>query len=479
MSGFCYWYDCETTGLDSCRDQIIQFAGQRTDEDLNPLGQGQIFYCRLAEERLPALDACLTTGITPQVLEGQSRLHSERELAALVEQEMTRPGTLAVAGYNSLRFDDQFVRNLLYRNFHDPYEREWKNGNSRWDIIDMVRLVYALRPDAIKWPMEQDKEGREVPGFRLQNLTCANDIEHLAAHDALSDVQATIALARLIKQREPRLYDYCWGLRNRPGAQQQIKPGTPILHISRYVPRAQGCLEVLHPLLAHPTDRNAIMAADLGTDYDWAQWDGQLPDAADGDGPPLRTLRLNATPMVAPLKTLKSARAGQLGLDMKALQGRAQSLEEQRGQIAERLQKAIANQPRERRDRDAEDALYDGFLSDNDRRICRRVRADAARDPQKLDRYTFDDPRLGPLLFRYRARNFPQYLSDAERDQWRAFVCGRLHEDTDRRPSMARYLQQLAERADDAGADDSDSAKVLAQLREYAEGLMQLYPEQP
>ena len=192
-----YWHDYETFGVDPRRDAPVQFAGIRTDVELNLVGDPLVIFCRPPTDRLPSPEACLVTGITPQ--QAMAEGVCEAEFISAIHAELSIPGTCGV-GYNTLRFDDEVTRNCLYRNFFDPYEREWRNGNSRWDIIDMVRLTAALRPDGIEWPL--DAEGK--PSFRLELLTQVNGISHRGAHDALADVHATIDLARLIKKRQPK-----------------------------------------------------------------------------------------------------------------------------------------------------------------------------------------------------------------------------------------------------------------------------------
>jgi exodeoxyribonuclease-1 len=230
-----YWHDYETFGIDPRRDGPAQFAGLRTDLALNPIGKPLVIYCQPPRDRLPAPEACLVTGITPQI--AQQHGVCEAEFIAAIHAELAQAGTCAL-GYNTLRFDDEVTRNTLYRNFYDPYEREWKNGNSRWDIIDMVRLTAALRPDGIEWP--KDEQGR--PSFRLERLTEANGISHSGAHDALVDVRATIDLARLIKTRQPRLYDFVWRNRGKHEAAELLKLGSfePLLHVSEKYPAEQG-----------------------------------------------------------------------------------------------------------------------------------------------------------------------------------------------------------------------------------------------
>ncbi|MFT5815543.1 MAG: exodeoxyribonuclease-1, partial [Psychroserpens sp.] len=258
------WHDYETFGISPKFDKPSQFAGIRTDHDLNIIGKPEMFYCRPPQDYLPQPEACLVTGITPQ--KAQQEGLSEVEFAERIHTLFTQPDT-CVAGYNSIRFDDEFTRYLLYRNFYDPYAREWQNGNSRWDIIDMVRACYALRPEGINWPTV-DRDGEQVVSFRLELLTKANDIAHEAAHDAMSDVYATIAMAKLIKEKQPKLYDFIFNLRNKKQVAELIDVYnmTPIVHTSSKISSEHGCTSWFAPFAYHPVNKNAIIAVDLALD---------------------------------------------------------------------------------------------------------------------------------------------------------------------------------------------------------------------
>ena len=134
-----------------------------------------------------------------------------------------------VVGYNNLKFDDEFVRQMFYRNFYNPYAREWRNGNSRWDVIDMFRMAYALRPDGIQWP--KDDTGSVT--FRLEELTRANDIEHSDAHDAVSDVLATINLTKLLRKIQPKLFEFFYALRKKDRIAKTLNllDKKPVIHV--------------------------------------------------------------------------------------------------------------------------------------------------------------------------------------------------------------------------------------------------------
>ncbi|MGH8115187.1 MAG: exodeoxyribonuclease I, partial [Rhodanobacteraceae bacterium] len=256
-----YWHDYETFGADTARDRPSQFAGRRTNAELEPVGEPLVLYCQPVTDVLPHPDACLLTGITPQTAQREGL--PEPEFARRILVELSHTGTCAV-GYNSIRFDDEITRHLLYRTFNDPYQREWYSGNSRWDLIDVMRLWHALRPQGLEWPQHEDG----TTSFKLEHLSAANGVLHEHAHDALSDVEATIGLARRLRHAQPRLFEHALKLRDKKfaGAQLKVDAMEPVLHVSSKIPAARGCLAVIAPIAVHPRNANAVIVYDLGQD---------------------------------------------------------------------------------------------------------------------------------------------------------------------------------------------------------------------
>ena len=429
MTPSIFWYDYETTGTDPRRDRPLQVAGLRTDEALNIIGDPVNLYCRPADDILPHPAACLITGIHPRTLREQGL--DEADFITRLHTELARPGTCG-AGYNSLRFDDEFTRYGLYRNFFDPYAREWQGGNSRWDLIDLVRTAYALRPEGIVWPQQ---DGRV--SLRLELLTQANGIDHGQAHDALSDVTATIGLARLLRERQPRLYDYLYQLRSKHQVMERVRLLQPLVHVSGRFAADRHYLAVVLPLAWHPRNRNALIVCDLQADpAPLLELDAETlrqrlytrRDAlADGQLPvPLKLVHINKCPVLAPLNVLRGEDRERLGLDLELCQRRAALLQEQAAQWRDKLpalyaEEAFASIGQD----DAEQQLYGGFLGERDRRLCEQVRLS---EPPALakEAWSFDDPRLPELLFRYRARNLPDSLTAEERARWQTFCRERL-----------------------------------------------------
>ena len=429
MTPSIFWHDYETTGIDPRRDRPLQVAGLRTDEALNIIGDPVNVYCRPADDILPHPAACLITGIRPQTLCDQGL--DEAEFITRLHAELAQPGTCG-AGYNSLRFDDEFTRYGLYRNFFDPYAREWQGGNSRWDLIDMVRTAYALRPEGIVWPQQ---DGRV--SLRLELLTQANGIDHGQAHDALSDVMATIGLARLLRERQPRLYDYLYQLRGKHQVMEKVRLLHPLVHVSGRFAAERHYLSVVLPLAWHPRNRNALIVCDLLADpAPLLELDGETlrqrlytrrDELPDGQLPvPLKLVHINKCPVLAPLNVLRGEDRERLGLDLEQCQRRAELLREYAPQWRDKLSMLYAEETFTGNGQDdPEQQLYGGFLGERDRRLCEQVRLS---DPRTLAKelWSFDDPRLPELLFRYRARNSPDTLTVEERARWQAFCRERL-----------------------------------------------------
>ena len=471
-----FWHDYETFGAVPRLDRPSQFAGIRTDMDLNEIGEPLMLYCQPAPDYLPSPQACLITGITPQVCLEQGV--PEHAFAATIDAALGQPGTIGV-GYNTIRFDDEVTRYMLWRNLRDPYAREWQNGCGRWDLLDVVRLVYALRSDGMQWPKKADG----TVSFKLEDLAKANGIGHESAHDALSDVRATIGLARLIKQLQPRLFDFALGLHKKDRVMQELQlPATaaharPFLHVSGMFGVERGCIAVMWPLAQHPTNKNEVIAWDL------AQDPSRLPElsvdelrqrlfTATADLPegvtrlPVKSVHLNKSPMVvSSLRTLSAEQAQRWGIDMaQALQyaAVARDLPDMSATWAAVYQRSALQGV------DVDQDLYGGFIGQADRRRLLQL---TAMHPQELAvaKPGFDDERLHELLFRYRARNFPDTLSSADQARWLALRSAFLLEGS----AGARTAEQMFAEID-ALSDTADerAEEILGALYDYADAIV-------
>ncbi|MEP6897118.1 MAG: exodeoxyribonuclease I [Rhodanobacter sp.] len=477
------WHDYETSGSDSRRDRPVQFAGVRTTLELEIIGEPVMFHARPSREMPPHPDACMITGIAPQYAEREGV--NEAEFAARVHEQLAAPGTCSV-GYNSLRFDDEFTRQMLYRNFHEPYGREWENGNSRWDLIDLVRMCEALRPEGIVWPLREDGS----PSFKLELLAKANQLKQERAHDALSDVYALIELARLIRVRQPRLWEWYYGLRRKQKVFEllDVVNMTPLVHVSSRYPASRHCLALIVPLAAHPSRTGEVIVYDLATDpAEWLALDEDdiadriftartdLPEGIERI--PLRTVRANHAPALAPLSVLQSVDPARLQLDLSRSLTHRDTLRAIDG-LAEKLRRVFQRSAELPPPEDPELALYGGgFLPDADRKLLSQVRA---TPPAELGAraFPFRDTRYPELLFRYRARNWPETLAVDERMRWDAFRRARL---TRRTPltglTLDDYFTRLGELRNDPAAQDR--LTLLDQLQAWGEELAAEVAESP
>ena len=439
------WHDYETFGINVRRDRPAQFAAIRTDAELNEIGEPVMLYCQPANDFLPDPHACLITGITPQLCLEKGL--PEYQFAAQIEQLLSAPGTIGV-GYNTIRFDDEITRFMFWRNLIDPYAREWQNNCGRWDLMDVVRTAYALRPEGIVWPTKLDENGDgkndrkndRKPSFKLTDLTAANGLAHEAAHDALSDVRATIALARLLKTTNQRLFDFCLGLHRKDrvaaelGLPTTMATARPFLHISGMFPAERGCLALMWPLAMHPTNKNELIAWDLAHDPRelgaLRAEEIRLRMFSKGDALPegmtrlpIKTIHLNKSPMVmGNRKVLTPAMAERWGMDMDAQLAHgelAKSLPDMSAIWPEVFHRAKEATP------DVDEDLYGGFIGNTDRRRLNELRSLPA-DKLAAKRNAFDDPRLEELVFRYRARNFAASLTMPEAARWEAHRAAQL-----------------------------------------------------
>ena len=465
------WHDYETFGANPLADRPAQFAAQRTDTHLNPVGEPMVWFCAPADDVLPHPAACLLTGITPQKALRDGLV--ETEFARRIHDEMMRPGTCS-AGYNSIRFDDVFTRNLFYRNLRDPYEREYRNGNSRWDLIDLARMCYALRPDGITWPRHESGQ----PSFRLEDLSAANDIPHEGAHDALADVRATIGLAQRIRTAQPRLF--AWGLEMRDQRRvaellDTVDP-KPLLHTSARIPAARGCTSIVLPLAVVPDRPKYVIAFDLAADpgpliREPADVIHDLVFTPAADLPeelerlPLKVIKGNSAPMLAPLGTLQGVDTSRIGLDRDRCMEHADKLISElhrvRGKVIE-----VFSTPRESNAdcTDPDVMLYGGgFFSRPDRQLMNRL---LALPPRELDTddWPFQDPRLPQMLFRYRARNFPETLSPEEGRAWDQDRRARLVDGGDPRFFTVAEFRHTMQQLRGEKEDDPAAQRILDQL---------------
>jgi len=468
------WHDYETFGRDPARERPAQFAAIRTDVDLEVTEDPIMIYCRQSPDYLPDPESCLIHGVAPQTANREG--DSEWEFANKINNMMSVPGT-CTAGYNNIRFDDEFTRQLFFRNLLDPYAREWANENSRWDLIDVVRLTRALRPEGIEWP--HDNEGKATN--KLELLTDANGISHANAHDALSDVYATISVAKLIKNKQPKLFAFAFSRRKkemvRAGLNLTNKPA--VLHVSGMYPSEFGHTSVVVPLGPHPSNANGTLVFDLRHDpgdlirssrEDIANRlftrKADLPEGTNRI--PVKTVHANRCPVIAPLSALTSENASRLQLNINQALEYRETLLTNIDSIIEKLAWAFAARDFPNAD-DPELTLYSGnFASNRDKKIMLDVQSELASGNQSAQ-FTpaFDDERLQTIWFRITGRSQPSRLTPDQQQAWIKHCHSRVHLGTDGFRDFDSYNGLLVKLR--ASFRNPDSAELFDQLEKYGQ----------
>ncbi len=468
MAGTFFFYDLETSGLSARDDRIMQFAGQRTSMDLQSIGDPVNVMVRLSDDSLPSPEALLVTGITPQQTLADG--YSEAEFARMFTDEIAIPNTIMV-GYNSVRFDDEFMRHTLWRNFYDPYEWSWAEGRSRWDLLDVVRLFRALRPSGIEWPV--DSEGRSVN--RLELLSKVNNLEHTHAHDALSDVEALIGVAKLLKSNQPKMFDYLLAMRDKKAVAELVNLENPepfIYASGRYdgkyekttvafpiAPGKKPGSVLVYNLRFSPNDYVDLSAEDiikrLSASYEERRADDFVPI-------PVKELMYNRCPAVAKISALDQSSQQRLDLDVETITKHRDQLLGHRD-LVDKIAAAWLNRPVFPKTAEVEGQLYDSFTPDVDKPKINAIR-NATAETLADFHPNFVDDRLSELLFRYKARQFPSSLSADERMAWEQFKAEKFQRE------LPDYMARLAKIA--ADTTDSNKQFVLEELQLWVESIM-------
>jgi exodeoxyribonuclease-1 len=464
-----YFFDLETSGFNARQDRIMQFAGQRTDMDLSPIGEPDNILIKITADVLPQPDAVLVHGITPQqtLLEGIT----EAELGKYLTSQVFTKDTIAV-GYNNVRFDNDFIRFTFWRNFIDSYEWCWKDGCSTWDLLDVVRMTRALRPDGIKWPFASDGK----PSNKLEYITSINGLDHADAHDALSDVQASLALARLIKAKQPKLFDYLLAHRDKRKIATLITSGKPVVYTSGRYPSEYNKTTVA-VMVAQKADKSGALMYDLRIDPDefaglTAQELADRWKARGEDVPyfPVKTLSYNKCPAVAPLEVLEKDQGYEkLKLHKELVQNHLHKLAQLKGfddKLLEALELMWPKKPTElvSDPLKVDIQLYEGFVPDIDKTMMSALRA---ADPDDLDSFNFKDKRLAALLPLYKARNFSKSLTVQQREDWEAFRQQKLI-----KSGLANNFFSRLEELSKTPGMDGEKKYLLEELNLYAQSTL-------
>ena len=457
------WHDYETWGTNPKLDFPVQFAAVRTDLELNVVGKEINWFNQIPNDYLPNPAACLVTGITPQASLQKGML--ETVFAEKINNEMQVQAT-CTAGYNSIKFDEEVSRHLFYRNFLPVYEREYENNNSRWDLIDLVRAVHALRPEGINWP--ENEMG--YTSFKLENLSKENNLLHNNAHDALSDVYATIGMAKLIKTHQPKMYEYYWSLRSKHEVLERLRVGSliPVVYVAGTIKPSHGCITWVLPIRRCQANPNTVISLDLsksiqplieGTAEDISKTLFAKQSHAERTG--LTAIHINKCPFVAPAKMLTKERAAELGVDREQCLKNLNTLQSNPDLLSKVTDAyEYASNEHQSDAENVDEMLYSrGFPSLQEKSNMHILRNTKPEEFIKCYELFNDDLYL-QQIFRFQGRNYPSTFNEHQTKKWVQHCRERL-ENGIGCLSITTFLTQL----EDLYADCANSPKKLSILK--------------
>jgi len=289
------FYDIESTSPDSSTTQMVQIALIETDGQLNILKdennkeRAHMFYIKMRPDIIPEPGAFLVHKVDPEWVghyktkninsdgkripehifsncknQPDGPVYNQHEANILIQSIMTRTGNTCIAGYNSEKFDDEVIRHNFYRNMLEPYSHEWANGNHRADIIKAVQIVRMYSEKALKWPIGEDGK----VSMKLERLSVENGLVHEKAHDALSDIYATIFLAKLIKDRRPSLWDKFKMLSDKQNVSRLVNSGEVLTLTQMFIPKEKYGTTLALPLFQDNQNKNKYYLIDLLSDIE-------------------------------------------------------------------------------------------------------------------------------------------------------------------------------------------------------------------
>ena len=411
------FYDTETTGTKVYFDQILQFAAILTDNDLNEIERFEI-RSRLLPNVVAGPGAMRLTGVSVDQLHDPA-LPSHYEMVCRIRRKLLEWQASLFIGHNSLRFDEVLLRSAFYKNLLPPYLTN-SAGNGRIDTLSMLQWAHKYEPDVIEIPTRPD--GRPI--FKLDQLAPANGYNQAHAHDAMSDVEATIHMAHLMRNNAPDTWSRAMRFSNKSNVLDFCE-GEMVFGLTEYYFRDYYSF-LLHQVGHNPHDRSEIVAFDLY--HDPADFVGLSSEALrrhlNASPKLLRRVRANALPgLIDADEAHPHTQVSNLPLEM--LEERAEVLEGNETLRGQLLLAYMQAKPQYEDSVHVEENIYSGFASTQD-----NERMDAFHEGEWSERAAivceFDDPRfrdLGEQLIYFEA---PQVLATERRQWWEERTARRL-----------------------------------------------------
>jgi len=468
-----YFYDTETSGFDARAQRIMQFAGQRTDLEFTPIGEPHNILIKLTDEVIPEPEAIAVHGILPTTTIQQGL--TEAEFIKKLNSEVLTSDTVVI-GFNNIHFDDEFLRHLYWRNLYDPYQWHWKDGRSRWDLLDATRLIRALRPEGIKWPL--NSEGKQVN--TLVSLASENNLIHDDAHDALSDVNATIQLAKLIHKTQPKILN--WMIENKDkrklGEIVNLKEPKPFIYSSGRFKSEYTKTTIAFPVAPVEGRPDSVLVYDLRVNpkqfidldidglKDKVWFYGKKTDA--GRSLPIKIIALNRCPAVAPIEAMNRDVEVRINLTLKQAEAHLKTLLTNKS-FGDMVRTIWAEKQWPEGPDDVDYQLYDSLMDNSDKPKLEKLHGMKESDLADFQP-VFTDERLDSMLLRYKARNFPKSLSLKEQTIWQAYKRKRIEKGVPGQSSYDKFFERAPAIKNKLGED-----KYKALIK-YVEGLA---PEDP
>ncbi|VFP83850.1 exodeoxyribonuclease I [Buchnera aphidicola] len=413
------FYDYETFGLNISLDKVAQFCSIETDNDFKFIRKKTILFCYPPIDYLPDPNSILITKILPQYTQqyGLNEYCFTKKIYDIFSQKNS-----CIIGYNNINFDNLITRNIFYRNLLDPYEWSWKNGNFSWDVLNIVRAFYIFYPKTMLWY-------RKINGtvsFKLSDITSINNIIHINAHDAYSDVMATFLIVQFLYKKNKKFFLFLYKISHKKFILNFISQNynKPFFYLSSFFGSKNnnfGCIMILG---MHPKFNNNLIIINLSINfkkifhlYSYCVRDKlkihQLFDCG------IQVVCINKSPLFFSYNSLSKQDCKRLNINYSRCQKNFFLLKNNtllKNWILSFFLKSEKNEV----DDNVDLMLYKNFFNSSDKMLFSFIHSHVPL--QWINWYPeFIDTRIKEIFFRLKARNFIKLLNFNEIKRWQLY----------------------------------------------------------